>query len=91
MMMRVLGAILIAAAPSCAAAALTAGSPPHDGPTIARFFFSGPPVDGVPIYGEQWRCWTGSSWMPLNGLACRDVIFHGHPPDPAPAHQRRME
>jgi hypothetical protein len=86
-----LAAILIAVAPSCAAAAVTAGPPPHTGPIIARFFFAGPTVDGIPLYAEQWRCFNGIRWYPLNGMMCRDVVFHGKPPEPIPARQRRME
>lgn len=89
--MRILLALIIAVAPSSATAALTVGPPPHAGPIVARFFYAGPVLDGLPVYVEQWRCWGGYRWMPLAGATCRDLIFHGHPPEPVPAHQRRME
>lgn len=78
-----LAAIILAAAVS--------GPPPYTGPLLARFFVPTVTVDGVSVMTTQWRCWTGSEWLPINGLACRRVLFGLHPLEPIPNHQRRME
>lgn len=84
-------AVVLLLMTSPASGTAVSGPPWHTGPIIARFWFRGPPVDGVPVYGEQLRCWTGDHWAPLLGAVCTDVIFHGKRPPPIPARQRRME
>lgn len=83
--------ILLLALNTPAYAAAVSGSPWHSGPILARFFFAGPRIDGIPVYAEQWRCWTGERWSPMNGATCRIMIFHGRLPEPIPAKQRRLE
>lgn len=81
--MKLAAAILLAAAVS--------GSPPHSGPILQRFFRTGPTVDGVPVIFEEWRCWTGTEWLPFADPGCQQAIFRGRPPEPIPPRQRRME
>lgn len=89
MMRRAITIVLALTAPAHATA--VSGPPTHNGPFLARFFRPIATVDGAPVLREEWRCWTGSEWLPFAGLACQTMIFRGKPPEPIPQKQRRME
>ena len=88
-MRRAVAILLALTAPAHAAAVV--GSPPHSGPLLQRFFRPGVTVDGVPVVFEEWRCWTGTEWLPFAEPECQRAIFRGKPPEQIPPKQRRME
>lgn len=83
--------LLLVLASAQANAAAVPWPPPYHGPILQRFFRQGATVDGVPVVFEDWRCWTGTEWLPFADPGCQQAIFHGRPPGPIPQHQRRME